>query len=121
MGGDYAKAAHPKFTVGTNRQQNQTLSRSQSKQKKKPKKQQLTGEMSHLRILPRTRLCQNLARRNAPQVFGNVPAERILAATRRRRWALRRSGGGGFLSEDGRGGGEEAALCEADVVRQPAP
>ena len=88
---------------------------------KETKKKQLTGEMSHLRILPRTRLCQNLARRNAPQVFGNVPAERILAATRRRRWALRRSGGGGFLSEDGRRGGEEAALCETDVVRQPAP
>jgi hypothetical protein len=76
--------------------------------------------MPHLRILPRTRLCQNLARRNAPQVFGYVPAERILAATRRRRWALRR-GAAGLLSEEGRRGREEAALCEADVVRQPAP
>jgi hypothetical protein len=92
-----------------------TLSRPQSRKEK----EKLTGEMPHLRILPRTRLCQNLARRNAPQVFGYVPAERILAPTRRRRWALRR--GGGLLSEEGRRGGEEAALCEADVVRQPAP
>lgn len=92
------------------------------KAEKKKEKEKLTGEMSHLRILPRTRLCQNLARRDAPQVFGYVPAERILAITTRRRcrWALRRSGGG-LLSEEGRRGGEEAALCEADVVRQPAP
>ena len=78
--------------------------------------------MPHLRILPRSRLCQNLTRRNALQIFGYVPAERILAITTRRRcrWALRRSGGG-LLSEEGRRGGEEAALCEADVVRQPAP
>jgi len=75
--------------------------------------------MSHLCIFPRTRLCQDLARRNTPQVFGYVPAVRILATTRRCRWALRRSGR--LLSEDGGRGREEAALCEVDVVRQPAP
>lgn len=74
--------------------------------------------MPHLRIFPRARLCQDLARRNTPQVFGYVPVERSLAATRRCRWALRRSG---LLSEDRRRGREEAALCEANVVRQPAP
>lgn len=44
----------------------------------------LTGEMPHLRILAGPGLCQNLTRRNALQVLGYVPAERILAARRRR-------------------------------------
>jgi hypothetical protein len=43
--------------------------------------------MPHLRILPCARLCEDLARRNALQAFGYVPAEPILAATRGRRWA----------------------------------
>jgi hypothetical protein len=52
---------------------------------KTPAHPSLTSEMPHLRILPRSRLCQNLARRNARrQVFGYVPAEHILAAARRR-------------------------------------
>jgi len=97
--------------VGTDRQQVNTFTLLEQNRKKEKK---LTGEMPHLRIFPRTRLCQDLARRNTPQVFGYVP----LATTRRCRWALRRSG---LLSEDGRRGREEAALCEADVVRQPAP
>lgn len=42
----------------------------------------LTSEMPHLRILPRSRLCQNLTRSNALQIFGYVPAEHILAARR---------------------------------------
>jgi hypothetical protein len=45
----------------------------------------LTSEMPHLRILPRSRLCQNLARRNALQFLGYVPVVHILAARRRRR------------------------------------
>jgi len=42
----------------------------------------LTSEMPHLRILPRSRLCQNLTRRNALQIFGYVPVEHILTARR---------------------------------------
>ena len=42
----------------------------------------LTSEMPHLRILPRSRLCQNLTRRNALQIFGYVSAGHILAARR---------------------------------------
>lgn len=100
--------------MGTDRQQkfnSQLFSRSQREQEKKT---EFTGEMSHLRIFPRTRLCQDLARRNVPQVLGYVPAKRILATA-----ALRRSGR--LLSEDGGRGREEAASGEADVVRQSAP
>jgi hypothetical protein len=43
----------------------------------------LTSEMPHLRILPRSRLCQNLTRSNALQFLGYVPVEHILAASRR--------------------------------------
>ena len=44
------------------------------------RKKHLTGEMPHLRVLARPRLCQNLTRRNALQVLGYVPAEHILTA-----------------------------------------
>ncbi len=47
----------------------------------------LTGEVPHLRVLPRARLCQDLARRNALQALGDVPVERIATAGR--------GGGGG--------------------------
>lgn len=42
----------------------------------------LTGEVPHLRVLPRARLCQDLARRNALQALGDVPVERIATAGR---------------------------------------
>ncbi len=43
----------------------------------------LTSEMPHLRILPRPRLCQNLARRNTLQFFRYVSVEPTLASRRR--------------------------------------
>lgn len=55
------------------------------KTKKKKTPYLLTSEMPHLRILPRSRLCQKLTRRNALQLLGYVPAERILASTTARR------------------------------------
>ena len=78
------------------------------------KRHVLTSEMPHLCVLPRARLRQDLACRNALQAFGHVSVEGILAATRG--GLLRRS-----LSEDRRRGREEATLCKAYVLRQPAP
>jgi hypothetical protein len=79
---NFAKAAHPKLTGGWRGQSSvQWTLLPSGKTKKTP--YPLTSEMPHLGILPRSRLGQNLTRRNALQLFGYVPVEHILSARRR--------------------------------------
>src|SRR5712671_4830047 len=105
--GNSTKVAHPKLT-GRDR----SVSLCSSSRATRKKHNILTSKVPHLCILPRPRLCEYLARRNAPQVFGDVSAlERILAGKRGRRRARWRS-----LGKSRRRGGKEAALGKAYVV-----